>query len=261
MKDPLVMGGLGFFVYGFYYLFISRNKKVARSIFLIIVGSLLMKNIKMYVFVAALPAAAAWLFLTYRTKISNPTIRAVITPVFLTFGAAAAFIVVQQLGSLYAKFTLEGFLEEANKTQWWLEVSTKRDNGSGYTLGDIDPSPVGLLKVFPKAVNVSLFRPYLWEARKVIVLPSALESFFTLLLTFYTLFKVGILRSIRLIITTPEITFCIIFSIIFAFAVGFTSFNFGALARYKIPALPFYYVAMVLLLHIRNQEKKKKLIA
>jgi hypothetical protein len=30
--------------------------------------------------------------------------------------------------------------------------------------------------------------------------------------------------------------------------------NFGALARYKIPALPFYFSAMVILLDSRNRK-------
>ena len=38
----------------------------------------------------------------------------------------------------------------------------------------------------------------------------------------------------------PNLVFCLVFSIIFAFAVGISSYNFGALSRYKIPCLPFY---------------------
>ena len=34
--------------------------------------------------------------------------------------------------------------------------------------------------------------------------------------------------------TNAEAQFCLIFSMLFAFAVGFTSYNFGALVRYKI---------------------------
>jgi hypothetical protein len=39
----------------------------------------------------------------------------------------------------------------------------------------------------------------------------------------------------------------LVFSIIFAFSVGFTSYNFGTLVRYKIPLMPFYYIALFIL--------------
>jgi hypothetical protein len=71
---------------------------------------------------------------------------------------------------------------------------------------------------------------------------------FTLSFTLYVFFKVGLFKTVVSIIGDPVILFCLTFAIIFAFAIGFTSFNFGALARYKIPCLPFYFVAMILLL-------------
>ena len=50
----------------------------------------------------------------------------------------------------------------------------------------------------------------------------------------------------------PNLMFFLIFSLIFAFAVGITSYNFGALSRYKIPCLPFYGAFLMILL---NQSK------
>jgi hypothetical protein len=52
-----------------------------------------------------------------------------------------------------------------------------------------------------------------------------------------------------MIVKDPNLTFCLVFSIIFAFAVGISSYNFGALSRYKIPCLPFYAAALVILLY------------
>ena len=39
---------------------------------------------------------------------------------------------------------------------------------------------------------------------------------------------------------------CIIFALFFGFVVGFTSFNFGALGRYKIPSMPFFVSFLVM---------------
>jgi hypothetical protein len=45
----------------------------------------------------------------------------------------------------------------------------------------------------------------------------------------------------------PNLSFSLAFSIIFAFAVGISSYNFGALSRYKIPCLPFYAASLIIL--------------
>lgn len=247
MKDSLTLGGLGFFVWGFYQFFIKRRKLV-QALFWMLVGAWLMARIKAYILIAILPAAIAWLFLMYRAKIANKTVRWLATPVFLVFALIGGALALQLMSKQFEKFaSLEKILEEANKTQWWLEVSTQRDGGTGYTLGEFDASPLGLLKVAPKAINVALFRPYPWEARKPIVMPSAAEALLSLLFTLWVLLRLGPLRLIRELFADPVILFCLIFALIFAFAVGFTSFNFGALARYRIPCLPFYFTALVLL--------------
>lgn len=248
MKDSIVIGALGFFVNGIYYSIISREKHWIRSALFIVVGAFLMNNTKVYVLLAIFPATVIWVFFMFKERIKNDTLRKLATPIFFGVGAVGGALVIRVLGSVFPQYTLTGFMEEAAKMQWWLKLSTERDNGTGYDLGTLDPTLLGLLKAFPKAVNVALFRPYLWEARKIIVMPSALEALFTLGFTVYVFFKVGIWRALVALFSDPVILFCLVFAIIFAFAVGFTSFNFGALARYKIPCLPFYYTAMILLL-------------
>lgn len=248
MKESIVIGALGLFVNGIYYGIISKEKKLLRSIFFILIGAFLIQKTKIYVLLAILPATIVWIFFMYKERIKNDTLRRLASPLFFGLGAVGGVLFVRVLGSIFPQYTLAGFMEEAVKMQWWLKVCTERDGGTGYDLGTLDPTLWGLLKAFPKSVNVALFRPYLWEARKVIVIPSAFEALFTLGLTLYVIFKVGLRRILVAILSDPVVLFCMIFSIIFAFAVGFTSINFGALARYKIPCLPFYYIAMIVLL-------------
>ncbi|MCB0472728.1 MAG: hypothetical protein KDC56_06690, partial [Flavobacteriaceae bacterium] len=109
------------------------------------------------------------------------------------------------------------------------------------------------------AVNVTLFRPYPWEAKKVIVLLSALEALLFLFITLKIIFSVGLRKIWSTISKDPTIQFCLIFTLIFAFAVGISSYNFGALSRYRIPCLPFYTLA-VTLIYYKNVPLKKQLI-
>jgi hypothetical protein len=254
MKDSIVLTGLGLFINGTYYLFISEQKKVVRSIFFILFGTFLMQSIKVYVFASIAPASILWIFFMYKNKIRNHLARKLASPLFFLLGGGIGLFALQKLGESYSQFTFEGFLEEANKVQWWLKVSTERDGGSGYDLGEIDPSLSGLIRVFPKAVIVTLFRPFIWETKKLILIPSVLEAFVTLGFTIYVVLKVGIFKLIKISIANPVILFCLTFSIIFAFCVGFTAFNFGALARYKIPCLPFFITALIIMLDTKKNQ-------
>jgi hypothetical protein len=247
MKDPIVIAGLGFFVYGVYFLLMKSNGKFIRNILLILIGFYLMRAIKVYVIASILPATLVWFFLMFKDRIKNDTLRNIAGPFFLIFGGGVAFLAIQQFSSSFSVLSLDGFLHEAEKMQWWLALSTERDDGTGYSLS-FEPTMTGLIRVFPEAVNVALFRPYLWEARKVIVMPSAIESLFTLGFTVYVLYKTGIKNIFKNVLGEPTVTFCFLFALIFAFAVGFTSMNFGALARYKIPCLPFYFSGLIILL-------------
>jgi hypothetical protein len=157
------------------------------------------------------------------------------------------------------RYSFENMMRTAQDTQNWLVYSSQQQGGSFYTLGDIEYSAFGLLKVFPKAVNVSLFRPYIWEALKPTLFLAAIEAIVTLYLTviLFFRFRFNIFKLFSKIIGNTDILFCIIFSIIFAFAVGFTSFNFGALARYKLPLIPYYFIGLALLF---DSIKPKKIL-
>jgi len=65
-------------------------------------------------------------------------------------------------------------------------------------------------------------------------------------MTIRLVLKTGPIRLYALAISNPVITFTLVFSLIFAFGVGFTSYNFGALVRYKIPCMPFYLITLQL---------------
>jgi hypothetical protein len=58
------------------------------------------------------------------------------------------------------------------------------------------------------------------------------------------------------IFNNPFVLASFVMSIFFALIIGFTTYNFGTMARYKIILLPFYFFTLVSLYTI-SQEKKK----
>ncbi|MBK7762421.1 MAG: hypothetical protein IPI46_03500 [Bacteroidetes bacterium] len=127
---------------------------------------------------------------------------------------------------------------------------------SRYTLGEIEPTLGSVAKLAPASINVTLFRPYLWEANKPITLLAALESLLTLGLTLFVLFTVR-LRALYFIFSEKFVLFCFIFAMIFSIAVGLTSGNFGTLMRYKIPLMPFYYSSLAIIYVLWKERKRK----
>ncbi|MFN8282992.1 MAG: hypothetical protein U0U67_07235 [Chitinophagales bacterium] len=246
MKDSICVGFLGILTYSTYQIFFKREKIFVNLLYVSMAVFSLIK-IKVYIILAFGPALAVWIFSRYRANIKSPIIKAIVTPIFVIVGGGAGFLVLSLMGSYAERYALDEMMRTAKDTQNWLVTSSQMSGGSFYTLGDIDYSAIGLLKIFPKAINVALFRPYIWEARKIMLVPAAIEGIFTMFLTVRLLFRTGFFRFIKMVAANAEVQFCLIFSIIFAFAVGFTSFNFGALARYKIPFMPFYYIALFIL--------------
>jgi hypothetical protein len=105
-----------------------------------------------------------------------------------------------------------------------------------------------MLSKFPAAVVVSLFRPFVWEAKNVMALLSALEALVFLFFTVMVIIRHKA-KLVSIVSKDPTLTFCLVFSVIFAFAVGISSYNFGALSRYKIPCLPFYAAFLIISLN------------
>jgi hypothetical protein len=257
MKDSLCLGALGLLVHSVYSV-IFKKERILFNVLFAAFNIYLLVVIKVYIILAFAPALAVWVFARGRANIKSPFLKAIATPIFVTVGLISGVGVLTAMGSIAERYAMEEMMRTAKDTQNWLVTASKMSGGSFYTLGDIEYSAFGLLKIFPKAVNVSLFRPYLWEAKKIMLFPAAIEGVFTFYLTIRLLFKSGFLNFFKMIAANPEVQFCLVFSIIFAFAVGFTSFNFGALARYKIPFMPFYYMALFILGDV--QKKKEKIV-
>ena len=53
------------------------------------------------------------------------------------------------------------------------------------------------------------------------------------------------------------LTFSFFFSILFAYSVGLTTSNFGALVRYKIPCIPFFIATLFIMKHLKKKELEK----
>jgi hypothetical protein len=252
IKDSLCLGFVGLTVWGTYKLLIQKKNSIP-VLLLSILCFYFLFMIKSYIAYALVASATLAYVLQIVIKSKKNIFKLGLVMIILFVGVIFTF--------LSAASTLESIVDES-KSQ--IEIfkgayananqEDERSAGS-FTTADFDFTVSGLVLRSPSAVFTTLFRPFLWETRKPIMLYSALESFLTLLATIYVLFKCRVLGFFRHIFSMPFLFFSFVFVIFLAVIVGFTTFNFGTLVRYRLPVLPFYYF-LLLSIYQRNESAR-----
>ncbi len=259
LKDTLTLGCLGWMTYAFHQMVFKRNMSIV-LIIIFFLTAFLTYSIKKYILLSFLPALLIWVTVGYFNKIQSTVLKVLLAPFILTICGVLGYATIQTVGKDDPRYALDNLAKTAQVTAYDIRYGwgVRLGDGSGYTLGELDGTIGSMIRLAPQAINVSLFRPYLWEVRNPLMLLSALEALTCLLLTLWIVYKVSI-RSFLVNLLEPDVLFCMVFAIVFAFAVGISTYNFGTLARYKIPLLPFYFTGLVLLYHYGRLKRDKKL--
>ncbi|MEQ8303246.1 MAG: hypothetical protein RIB47_07645 [Cyclobacteriaceae bacterium] len=252
MKDTLTLMALGFLTYVIRYLLIEKKFSLS-SILLFVLSMWILYSVKKYILLCYMPAALLWVYAKRLSQIKSIAFKILVTPFAGFILIASAYYAVVLVGEDDPRYSIDRLAQTAKITAYDIGFYTGRDAGSGYSLGELDGTFDGMLTKVPQAVNVALYRPYMWEVSNPLMLLSALESFALILLSIYVVVhqRQSLIRSF----TDPTIIFCLVFSLTFAFAVGVSTFNFGTLARYKIPLLPFFVLALANILNYSNNDR------
>jgi hypothetical protein len=259
-KDSIILCGVGLLLYHVNQVASGRFWKLD-SLLIITISAYFMFVVKAYVLISLVPAIALWRTLHLRDQIKSTIIRAAALPVVSALSIFTIVFSLDFLSKYNSTYSLDSFVSTAQSMQGWHYVegdntAESHGRGSSYTLGEYDAASwQGMLKVFPAAVNVTFFRPYLWEINGAAMLAQAIESLLFLAFTVFTILKVGPLKVYRYVGNDSFLLMCVVFALFFGFAVGFSSYNFGALSRYKIPAVPFF-VAALFIIRYKYQESK-----
>lgn len=259
LKDTLVMGFLGFFLNAFFSIF-QFNDYGIKKWFWLIISPVIIASIKPYIILSLIPAFLFYFLGLTAKRTKNIVVKFVFLPIVIFIVSATSIYGIVKIGEFFPQYSTENVLKTAEKYQTHHYAGGNRNAegaGSGYTLGDYSSNFAGILIKVPLAINVTLFRPYLWEIRNFGMLISAFESFIFLVLSIFILIKSGLGFSINQIKRDPFLIFSTIFFLFFAFAVGFSSYNFGALARYKIPCLPFFVFTLLFIYQKSKNEQRK----
>ena len=242
MKDTITFTAVCWWIHAVDEVFFKRQGQVKNSV-IIVLSALMMIVVKPYIFMVLFPVSLLWILYFRIVGIRNVLIKFVLLPFMVVMLIGLSFFVLDRLGEHFDKFALDSALETIRVTQADM-VRTDVYGANAFDIGTIENSWSSVFSKFPLAVNAALFRPYIWEARSVVVALSGLENFWVLLVTVFTLLRVGPVFLFRSMGGNPILLMCLTFAFLFAFVVGVTTPNFGALVRFKIPMVPFYIGAL-----------------
>ncbi len=254
LKDTVSFLGITLVISSFIEIAIYKNKFIANAI-LFYIGYLLVTSVKSYIFYTSFPFLLVFWLFYYGYDKRNILFRFVVIPVTVFVGVY--FIVFSS--------SFQSILEEIGQT---LVVEKLVASGKGLaTAAASSQFDIGikynevtdfksLLPYFWPAVNVTIFRPYLWEVKNIVQTLSSLESTGILLMSIIILIKSRVVGFVKILFKDPFFLFCLLFALCFTFLVGLSSSNFGTLARYKLPCYPFLII-MLLLINANFSKKAK----
>ncbi len=248
LKDSICLGAMGFALYAIYNIVIKK-RKITSSLIILIFSFFLIYNIKPYIILCMVPALLLWFFLQFRSRIPDKTLRTIAGFLFTFISVGVGIVALQSLtqSEMTSQYSSEKILKTVQGVQGSFGMNTE-GAGSSFSVGSASSSVAATVALFPLGVIATLFRPFPWEARNPLMIISALEGLLFFYLTFLAFKKIGFRKFFSIAGSDSVIVFCLVYSILFAGIVGVTTTNFGALVRYKIPAVPFYLFMLFLVM-------------
>lgn len=232
LKESLLIFTLGFLVH---YLFKTLHQFNFKNVCFLIVFILLSLLVKSYVAFCVLIGFV--LLLVYRI-IKNTKIASILYLFFIpVLGIVADKI-------LFLKIPERIFQKQHD----FLNEVLINQPGSAFEIFVLEPSWWSLIQNAPNAIGNTLFRPFIWEAHSSISLLASIEVVLLFLIALITFWLKGKVTNEKLKITL----FLFVSALLISLIVGWVTPVFGALVRYKIPALIFILIAFNLIIDYRK---------
>lgn len=255
LKDTITLSAVGWYTYHFYYFFIQKKYKFLSGLY-IFISAFLLIAIKPYILFALLPGSIIWLSNERLANVQSKVLRSLAAPFFITIGVSVGFFVLTQLGDALGTYSIDNVLNKALESN--LDQKADYYGGQSFDIGNFDADPISMLGKAHLAIAATLFRPYLWDVRNPVMLLSALENTYIMLLTIFLLIRLKFWGFFGLIGKNPLLLFSVLFSLFFAFSVGIATSNFGSLVRLKIPCIPFFASSLFVLKYLYDQRSKRR---
>jgi hypothetical protein len=246
-KDSIMLGCIMFFFYCFYNLVILK-RGIFKYLFLLLVTGYLISLIRGFILFTVAPCLVLMAVTYYRNAIGSSFLRFFVGPVFLIGGIGISILFVRSLGQAVDSYSIDSLQQKAEGFKSWHSYLGETQGGSSYKLSeDVQYTTAGILRQAPLAILITLYGPFVWQIRNIVMLLSGIESLFFLIFSLRVAFNKRIYNLFGILLRDHLIVFCAPLVIILSVAIGLTSFNYGALVRYRIPILPFFATMLIII--------------
>ncbi|MBK0402137.1 hypothetical protein I5M27_04020 [Adhaeribacter sp. BT258] len=231
MKEPVLMGALGFFWGLALKTVYFSGKKLWLNLLLLLLTSWLLWKIKFFVALIIFSLTAFWCLVLWAYKRFSFLRRKYVLPLSLLV-IIAGFAVVLSFG--LQKFASAFFYRHL---VWNYETLKAQSVGKPIiALNDLKPELGSVLMNIPEALAGAIFRPFFWEGDNLLYRLAGAENLVIIILFLGSLsfFKKG--RKQQFLGFYGVL---IAFVLIMAVLIGLTTPNLGTLNRYRTIFLPF----------------------
>jgi hypothetical protein len=235
IKEPLLVLGLGVFIYGLLYFENGNKRKNLSAVALMLAGAFIIVLIKFFVLACLIPAVIAFLVLRQNQNTATIFLKYLVINVLLL---ACAF----NINRLIPRINLQQML--VNKQTHSVKEAEYFNAGSRIEIPGFDNNAGSILKTAPIGIWNTIARPYLWEGKNIMMLASAVENVLIMLFIILCLWLSDFknFRQLNLLL------FLLNFSLAYFALIGICTPVLGNLVRYRAPLLPILLFAFVLLI-------------
>jgi hypothetical protein len=232
LKEGLLVFVLGLLFYFINDFFESKNKF---SLILFITCLLLLTTLKVYVIIALIPGLFTYIVLR------NYNFKSFIIPFITIHGLLISLSLF--IPQLFLKYSFLSIISA--KQHDFINIS--KTAGSYFEISKQDKSVITLITSAPEALINSLFRPFIWNATPIMYI----NSFENIII--FSLLIIGCVYIRKLNFKEKNTAGLLLsFTMYLYLIIGWTTPVAGALVRYKLPAIPFLLIAILL---ITNKDK------
>jgi 4-amino-4-deoxy-L-arabinose transferase-like glycosyltransferase len=235
--------GLIFFCTGLSLYFLDQLLTIGKKSFNLFASLLflcLIFFVKVHVFFIFLPC-----YIAYGWSIQNN--KQIMSKYLIVCGASIILLLLFPL--LNPDINFLQYL--ANKQYEFIKLAHEAKAGSIINVNTLEPNITSVIKNSPVAFFNTLFRPHLLDSRSPLILLSALENTFIIVLTVF-IFSSGIYNRRKI---SPMFYFSVFYVISSFILIGLIIPVMGAIVRYKVQALPYLFF---ILFFVVDREKVLK---
>ncbi|HGJ63842.1 TPA: hypothetical protein ENS27_00470 [bacterium] len=263
LKDSYTLCAACWFVVSIYYILIKK-RKVTFHVIALLLSIYILISLKPYIFFACAAATTLMVAHYYLKTTTNVVLKYTVMPFLVVSVIIAGTYSITQMGSTIGGeySSVDAMLNKIAVMQQ--DLIQDYYGGNTFDIGRFEPTIPGVLSKAPAAIIAGTFRPFLWECRNPIMMISGIENTVILFLFLYVIllsvtaaFKIGLGYMWKTTFDNSLVIFSLVFAFSFAFFVGISTANFGALVRYKIPLIPFLMASLFIIIRKYNREKEE----